>query len=82
MTHYIATVEADDVQDAIHTVFDQSVSEELAQEVLDYYVQTDEIMAPSGCTSKEHEEVVQKALVEQLSKHKDEITTLIRTSDY
>ncbi len=81
MTQYIVPVDADEVQDAIHTVLDQSVSEDVAQEVLDCFVQTEEITAPSGSTAEEVREITKKALVEQISKHKADIDDLISDAE-
>ena len=74
---YIAPVEDTDVQDALRDVLDQSVSEEIAQSVLDNYIEPTSITAPRGCTGVEEAHHVKRGLIKQLTPSKAEISAYI-----
>ncbi len=74
---YIAPVEETDVQDAISNVLGQSVSEDIAQSVLDNYVEPTSITAPRGCTGDEEAHHVKQGLIVQLTPNKAEISAYI-----
>jgi hypothetical protein len=74
---YIAPVEDTDVQDALRDVLDQSVSEEIAQSVLDNYIEPTSITAPRGCTGDEEAHHVKQGLIAQLTPNKEEISDYI-----
>lgn len=74
---YIAPVEDTDVQDALRDVLDQSVSEEIAQSVLDNYIEPTSITAPCGCTGDEEARHVKQGLIAQMMPNKDEIGAYI-----
>ena len=74
---YIAPVDETDVQDAISNVLGQSVSEDIAQSVLNNYVEPTSITAPRGCTGVEEAHHVKRGLIKQLTPSKAEISAYI-----
>lgn len=78
---YIVSVEADDMQDAISTELGINVEEELAQEVLDNFIDTTEVTAESGCSAQEECLSMMLALMKQIGEHKDQITRYINEAD-
>ena len=74
---YIAPIEETDVQDAISNVLSQSVSEDIAQSVMDNYVEPTSITAPSGCTGDEEAHHVKRGLIAQITPNKAEISAYI-----
>lgn len=78
---YIVSVEADDMQDAISTELGVNVEEELAQEVLDNFIDTTEVTAESGCSAQEECLSMMLALMKQIGEHKDQITQYINEAE-
>lgn len=74
---YIAPVEDTDVQDAISDVTGESVNEDVAQSVLDNYIEPTSITAPRGCTGDEEAYHVKQGLIAQLTPNKAEISAYI-----
>lgn len=77
MNTYIAPIDTDDVQTAVAAVMDDSISEDIAQSVLDNFIEPCSILAPSGCTGEEESQAVQEGLRAQIADNKAEISDYI-----
>ncbi len=78
---YFIPIEADDMQDAISTELGINVEEELAQEVLDYFIDTSEVTAESGCSAQEECLSMMLALMKQIGEHKDQLNQYINEAE-
>jgi len=74
---YIATVDSADVQDAICAVMGDNVSDDIAQAVLDNYIEPTDVLAPVGASPTEYTASVQQALTAQIAANKEEISQFI-----
>lgn len=77
MSTYFPSIDATDMQEAALTVFDENISEDMAQDVLDNYIDTTSITAQSGCTREDENTAIQSGLVQQLSANQEEIKKYI-----
>ena len=78
---YFISVEADDMQDAISTELGLNVEEDLAQEVLDNFIDTSEVTAESGCSAEEECLSMMLALMKQIGEHKTQIIQYINEAE-
>jgi len=78
---YFISVEADDMQDAISTELGLNIDEDLAQEVLDNFIDTTQITAESGCSAPEECLSMMLALMKQIGEHKTQIIQYINEAE-
>lgn len=77
MNTYIASVDSSDMQAAILEVLGDNVTEELAESVMDSFIEPTSIIAVSGCTPEEELKCVKAGLVNQLTPQKDDVSAYL-----
>ena len=73
MATYFPNIDISDVQTAICSVMSDNVDEEMAQSILDNFVDTTQITAVSGCTPAEEAAAIQAGLEKQIGYNTPEI---------
>lgn len=74
---YIIPVDEGDMQDAISTELGVSVDADIAQEVLDSFIEPTDVTAPIGCCAQEESLSMMLALMKQIGEHKGQIIQFI-----